>query len=107
MCDTRLKIIRGSIVKIGDSVIGWKSNKQKLVALSTMEFELLSLCDAVSKRKCLMGLLEELNQGQMTMHPLEIGIDSQCVIDWIKNSRMNNRKNHIDRKFHFVKYEIR
>lgn len=52
-----------------------------------------------------MGLLEELNQEEMVKYPIEISTDSQSVIDWIKNPRVNNRSNHISRMYHFIKAE--
>ena len=44
----------------------------------------------------------------MISRPIKIITDSQSVIDWINNPRVNNLNNlekHISRKYHFVKDE--
>jgi len=105
-CSTQdSKSFGGYTVKIGETLIGWKSNKQKTVALSTMESELISLCDAVCEGKWLIEFLEELRQNEIVKRPVIINTDSQSVIDWIKNPRVNCRNKHISRKYHFVKDE--
>lgn len=50
-------------MEMGESLLGWSSNKQQFVALSKME--LLSSCDVVFEGKWLMAVLEELNQEEM------------------------------------------
>lgn len=99
------KSFSGYTVKIGNSIIGWKSRKQKIVTLSTMESELVGVCDAISEGKWMIGLLEELNQSDLITKPVQINTDSQAVIDWITNPRVNNRNKHIHRKYHYIRDE--
>lgn len=99
------KSFSGYLLKIGESLIGWKSAKQKLVALSTMEAELIGACDATSAVKWIRYFLEELHEEELIRDPTEIQTDSKAVIDWIKNPKISDRTRHINRKFHYIKDE--
>ncbi|UYV72445.1 hypothetical protein LAZ67_9003177 [Cordylochernes scorpioides] len=99
------KSFGGHIIKFGDNLLNWKSGKQKIVALSTMEAELLSFCDGVCDIKFYTSLLEELNMKQLIKEPTPIKTDSKSLIDWIKNQKQNTRTRHFNRKYHFIKDE--
>ncbi|UYV60352.1 hypothetical protein LAZ67_1000919 [Cordylochernes scorpioides] len=99
------KSFGGHIIKIGDNLLNWKSGKQRIVALSTMEAELLSFCDGVCDIKFYTSLLEELNMKQLIKEPTPIKTDSKSLIDWIKNQKQNTRRRHFNRKYHFIKDE--
>ncbi|UYV80528.1 hypothetical protein LAZ67_19000474 [Cordylochernes scorpioides] len=99
------KSFGGRIIKIGDNLLNWKSGKQKIVALITMETELLSFCDGVCVIKFYTSLLEELNMKQLIKEPTPIKTDSKSLIDWIKNQKQNTRTRHFNRKYHFIKDE--
>ncbi|UYV62445.1 hypothetical protein LAZ67_2000623 [Cordylochernes scorpioides] len=99
------KSFGGHIIKIGDNLLNWKSGKQRIVALSTMEAELLSFCDGVCDIKFYTSLLEELNMKQLIKEPTPIKTDSKSLIDCIKNQKQNTRTRHFNRKYHFIKDE--
>ncbi|UYV66039.1 hypothetical protein LAZ67_3006262 [Cordylochernes scorpioides] len=54
------KSYSGYRVKLGNNLISWRSKKQSLVALSTCEAELISICEWMCEVKWIKGLLEEL-----------------------------------------------
>ena len=93
------KSFEGYTIKIGDNLVSWKSRKQGLVALSTCEAELISLCEAVQ------GLLSGLGVDVGTKLPICVKTDSKAAIDWISNLKVTNRTKHINRKYYFIKDE--
>ncbi|GBO42324.1 hypothetical protein AVEN_184284-1 [Araneus ventricosus] len=64
------KSCSGYFLKLGENVVDWRSSKQKLVALSTMESELIVACD-----------LLELNENHLIETPTPVETDSQGLID--------------------------
>lgn len=100
------KSYSGYLLKIGESLIGWKSGKQKLVALSTMEAELIAACDCVCAVRWISGLLEELGESSLISKPTNIRTDSKALMDWVNNQKVSCRTRHINRKFHFIKDDM-
>lgn len=76
-----------------------------MVALPTIESELLCLCGAVYEENWLMGLLEELNKEDVEKSPIQIRTKRQSAIASVKNPRVKNWKINIARKYHMVKGE--
>ncbi|UYV70259.1 hypothetical protein LAZ67_7002299, partial [Cordylochernes scorpioides] len=104
-CTTRdAKSYSGYTVKLGDNLINWRSRKQNLVALSTCEAELISICEGISEVLWLKGLLEELCEN--LTFPITLKSDSQAAINWIQSDKITSRTKHINRKYYFVKEEI-
>ncbi|UYV67906.1 hypothetical protein LAZ67_5002464 [Cordylochernes scorpioides] len=75
----------GYVLKLGEATIDWKSSKQPLVALSTMEAEMIAACESAVKS------------------------NSQSLINWISSPKQSSRCRHINRKYHFLRdcYEFR
>ncbi|UYV76806.1 hypothetical protein LAZ67_14002076, partial [Cordylochernes scorpioides] len=95
------KSYSGYTVKLGNNLISWRSKKQSLVALSTCEAELISICEGICEVKWIKGLLEELCKD--ANFPTTLKTDSQSAIKWIKSEKITSRTKHINRKLYFVK----
>ncbi|UYV73960.1 hypothetical protein LAZ67_11001597 [Cordylochernes scorpioides] len=96
-CTTRdAKSYSGYTVKLGNNLINWRSRKQNLVALSTCEAELISICEGISEVLWLKGLLEELCEN--LTFPITLKSDSQAAINWIQSDKITSRTKHINRK---------
>ncbi|UYV74843.1 hypothetical protein LAZ67_12001291 [Cordylochernes scorpioides] len=52
----------GYVLKLGEATIDWKSSKQPLVALSTMEAETIAACESCCQIKWIINLLRELEE---------------------------------------------
>ncbi|KAL2512470.1 Reverse transcriptase Ty1/copia-type domain-containing protein [Abeliophyllum distichum] len=83
-----------------DGCISWKSQLQKIVALSSTEAEYIAACDAVKERLWLRGLLGEIGFRNET---IRLYTDNQSVIHLSKNPVYHDRTKHVDIKFHFVR----
>ncbi|XP_042909028.1 uncharacterized protein [Parasteatoda tepidariorum] len=97
------KSFSGEIVMLGDSLILWKSNKQKTVALSTCETELVSLGGVCRELMWILILLKELYCSIFVKKPVTISSDNQSAIDWLNSAKSSSRTRHINLKLHYVK----
>jgi hypothetical protein len=98
--DTR-KSISGVLYFLGNNVITWQSQKQKVVALSSCEAEYIAGTAAACQGIWLMRLLSELKakkEGAVKIH-----IDSQSAIQLSKNLVFHDRSKHIDTRYHFIR----
>lgn len=75
------KAYEGYTVKLGSNLISWKSKKQTLIALSTCETKLISLCEGVQELKWIQGLLNSLKLEVGKKLPIEVKTDSKAAID--------------------------
>ncbi|UYV77867.1 hypothetical protein LAZ67_15002623, partial [Cordylochernes scorpioides] len=99
----------GYVLKLGEATIDWKSSKQPLVALSTMEAEMIAACESCCQIKWIINLLRELEEWNFMKKPTAIYTDSQSLINWISSPKQSSRCRHINRKYHFLRdcYESR
>ncbi|UYV72268.1 hypothetical protein LAZ67_9002406, partial [Cordylochernes scorpioides] len=99
----------GYVLKLGEATIDWKSSKQPLVALSTMEAEMIAACESCCQIKRIINLLRELEEWNFMEKPTAIYTDSQSLINWISSPKQSSRCRHINRKYHLLRdcYESR
>jgi transposase InsO family protein len=83
--------------------ISWKSKKQKIVSLSSMEAEYIALTDATKEGIWLKKMEKELNGNQTILTIYE---DNQSAIKTANNKIHNDRSKHIDVRFHFIREKI-
>ncbi|XP_070029686.1 secreted RxLR effector protein 161-like [Nicotiana sylvestris] len=77
-CPNTRRSVTGYIIKLGDSIISWKSKKQHTVSRSSTEAEYRSMAVAVSEVIWITGLLRELNVPVTT--PVKLFCDSKAAI---------------------------
>lgn len=95
------KSTTGVLFKLGDSLISWQSQKQKVVALSSCEAEYIAAATAAVQGVWLAQLIGEL-EGQEPGCAL-IKVDNKSAISLCKNPVLHDRSKHIDTKFHFIR----
>ena len=96
--------VSGTVFTIAGGAVTWQAQRQKSVALSTVEAEYMAACqaakDAVWLRAFLVGL------GLNASAPTSIQCDSQGAIALAKNPEHHQRSKHIDMRYHFVREQV-
>ena len=93
------------LVRVAGAITAWKSLKQKMVALSSAESELLAALEGVRELIWFRGLLTELKVG-LVNYPIILYVDSQALISMITSFGLTARTKHFARKLCFVREEI-
>lgn len=100
------KSFAGYTMMLGKSLIGWKCKKEKMVALSTMESELIGICEAICEEKWVVSLIEDIGFQKLVRRPVQIFTDNKSITDWTNDFKMTARNKHVMRKSNFVKEDI-
>ena len=91
-------------LQLDSSLISWKSQKQRTIALSSCEAEYVAIAYAAQESKFLQMLLSEmLNVDKVEV---KLGVDNQSALALAKNPICHQRSKHIDVKYHFIRDEV-
>ncbi|XP_019057758.1 PREDICTED: uncharacterized protein LOC109116562 [Tarenaya hassleriana] len=102
--DTR-RSVSGFCTFLGDSLITWKSKKQKTVSRSSVESEYRAMAQATSELIWVSGLLREL--GVDFQEPVTLFCDSKSAIHIANNPVYHERTKHIEIDCHFVREHLK
>uniref|UniRef100_A0ACD5W6V2 Uncharacterized protein n=1 Tax=Avena sativa TaxID=4498 RepID=A0ACD5W6V2_AVESA len=95
------KSTSGQAFFLGDNIVTWTSQKQKIVAISSCEAEYVAAAAATCQGVWLSRLLGEM-QGQRA-EKFRLLVDNMSAIALAKNPVHHDRSKHIDVKFHFIR----
>ena len=95
------KSTSGAFFFLGDNIITWMSQKQRIVALSACEAEYISLTLAACQGVWLADLIAELTG--RCVKPVRIFVDNKSAIDLAKNTVFHSRSKHIKIRYHYVR----
>ena len=95
------KSTSGSLFFYAHGIISFQSQKQPVIALSTMEAEYIALSDAAKEAIFLAKLLRSLKID--IPYPILINVDSESALDHVKNNVKHSRTKHIDVRHHFIR----
>ncbi|XP_071740551.1 uncharacterized mitochondrial protein AtMg00810-like [Rutidosis leptorrhynchoides] len=95
------KSTSGMVFYIGRSVITWKSQKQKTVALSSCEAEFMAATSAACQTIWLANLVKEPTGQQV--EPVTLFVDNKSAIALMRNPVFHGRSKHINIHFHFIR----
>nr|XP_009784885.1 PREDICTED: uncharacterized protein LOC104233220 [Nicotiana sylvestris] len=82
-CPYSRKSVTGFLVKFGDSLISWKSKKQRTISRSSTELEYRSLASTTVELTWILGLFKEV--GIEVQLPIEVHIDSKLAMQIAAN----------------------
>ena len=85
-------------------LISWKSQKQRIVALSSCEAEYVSLTSAVQEGNFLRQLYADMNNCDKST--VILNVDNQGAIALAKNPVYHQRSKHIDIRYHYIRLEV-
>lgn len=94
----------GSVFKLGGNTVSWRSQKQKVVALSTTESEFIAAAQTIKELIWLHRLIFEITKQKVTKPKLYL--DNQSAIRLLKNPEFHKRTKHIDVRYHFAREKI-
>jgi hypothetical protein len=91
----------GILLKMGRSIVAWKSSKQKVIANHAMEAEYVALSHACAH---LLGLLHAAHEAEIILpQATAMLIDNESSKAVAENPRDHQRTMHIDRRHHFIR----
>jgi hypothetical protein len=91
----------GVVFFLGQNLIIWVSQKQKVVALSSCEAEYIAATAAACQGVWLSRLVADLTGTDVNMFRLLV--DNKSAINLIKNPVHHESSKHIDTKFHYIR----
>ncbi|KAL1954102.1 hypothetical protein VTO42DRAFT_1726 [Malbranchea cinnamomea] len=94
----------GFVFILAGAPIGWKSNKQFCVALSSNEAEYMALSEAVREATWLRNLLLDLSLDNLSIsdqNPIKVCVDNKGAIDLAKIDGITKRLKHVNTRFHY------
>ena len=86
---------------LNQATISWGSKKQKSVALSSCEAEIVAASEAAKEAVHLSNLCAELDMGNVD--PLALHVDNRSAIDVAYNPEHHGRMKHVDRRHFYVR----
>lgn len=104
-CPITRRSLSAYVVLLGDSLVSWKTKKQRTVSRSSAEAEYRSMADTTCELKWLKRLL--LQFGFSHPQPTRLFCDSQSAIHIAKNPVFNERTKHVENDCHYVRDAVR
>jgi hypothetical protein len=98
------KSTSGYIFLKANGAISWKSKKQPIVSLSSMEAEYIALTSAAKEAMWLQKLDQEIENKTEAILIFE---DNQSTIKTASEEIYNERSKHIDVRYHFIREKIK
>ncbi|XP_019262826.1 PREDICTED: uncharacterized protein LOC109240615 [Nicotiana attenuata] len=103
-CSMTRKSVTGYCIKLGDSIVSWKSKKQITVSRSSAEAKYRSMATTVAELVWIHGLLEEL--GVKVDLPMELHCDNKAALQIASNPMYHERTKHIEIDCHFIREKL-
>ncbi len=101
------KSTSGYLFMKANAPISWKSKKQPIVSLSSMEAEYIALTSATKEALWIRKLEKEIEGKKDEEKAIRIFEDNQSAIKTATDEIHNERSKHIDIRYHFIRERIR
>ena len=92
----------GWVFMLNHAAISWGSKKQKSVALSSCEAEIVAASDAAKEAVHLSALCNELGIDSGD-RPVDLFVDNKSAIDVAYNPQHHGRMKHVDRRHFYIR----
>ncbi|XP_071723317.1 uncharacterized mitochondrial protein AtMg00810-like [Rutidosis leptorrhynchoides] len=103
-CIINRRSVTGYCVKLGKSLISWRSRKQKIVSRSSSESEYRVMADTIAELMWLKGLLVKL--GVKIDQPMKLFRDNEAALHIAANPIYHERTKHIEIDCHLVREQL-
>ena len=95
------------IFMMAGGVVSWRSAKQTLIAISTMEVGFVSYVEATLHGVWLKNFISGLRIMDSISKPLRIYCDNSAAIFMTKNNKSGSRNKHIDIKYLAIRERVK
>jgi hypothetical protein len=92
----------GTVTCIGNTAIGWTSQRQPVVALSSTEAEYIAISAGAQQATWMRGFLKELGE---EIKPVII-TDNEGAKKLSENPGFHKRTKHIDQRYHYIRQQL-
>ena len=106
-CVDSRKSTSGYIFIMVDGAVSWRSVKQTLIAISTMEAELVSCFEATSQGVWLKSFISGLRVMDYISRQMKIFCDNSAVVFLAKNNKSVSLSKHIDFKYLAIREHVK
>ena len=99
----------GFVIQLGGGCLLWNSQKQRVVALSTLESEYIAAATLVQELSWLRQVVNELkieNISKLCL-PITLSCDNQGALAVMKDTVNHSRTKHIDIRFHYLREQVK
>ncbi|KAE8701666.1 hypothetical protein F3Y22_tig00110528pilonHSYRG00347 [Hibiscus syriacus] len=103
-CLMTKRSVTGFCVKLGNSLISWKSKKKNTIARSSAEAEYRGMAMVATEIVWLKGLLVKL--GVKDLQPTKLYCDSKATLQITASPVFHERTKHIEIDCHFIREKI-
>ncbi|KAF3662585.1 Methionine aminopeptidase 1B, chloroplastic [Capsicum annuum] len=104
-CPNTRRSVTGYAIKLGESLVSWKSKKQQTINRSSAESGYRSMAAVVAELIWLTGLLQDL--GIEVERPITVYCDSKAAIQIAENPIYHERTKHIEIDCHFIREKVK
>lgn len=103
-CSTTRCSITGQMVVLASGAVSWKSQRQKVVALSTTEDKYMASAECAKLISWVRSYTFDITFSLTS--PSTMFLDNTSEISSATNERIKSRSKHIDRHYHFIHNQV-
>ncbi|XP_070031713.1 secreted RxLR effector protein 161-like [Nicotiana tomentosiformis] len=103
-CADSRRSVSGLCIFLGGSLISWKSKKQHIISLSSVEAEYKAMSKAAAEVTWISRLLGDFGVSCSSLVPLFC--DNQAALHIARNHVFHERNKHIELDCHFVRHKL-
>ena len=94
----------GITIHLGDSIVNWKTARQKFISLSSAESEYAALSELCTDLIFYKQLAKDI--GIDLKEPISVNEDNQAVIQMVNSPKLKSRSKHTDIRYQNVKESV-